>query len=199
MREHIWYPPKNHDMIFRYGAIKDMADVGLSWLTREGLLYQYIRYCETDGDDGFLNEPTETLAERFYADPEQARNALRNLKNFGLIECVGCDRDLYRGNTHIWASTKMLKEMGVDINSIRTIGNKKRAGENILNVPPRGVACKFVKGDAAEAKWSHKQDGQPKAKQASKPKPKPEPEESTESENTFSKIFGFLHNKTIDE
>lgn len=125
-----WYVD-NTDFTFRFGIIRELNAVGVDWLSREGLVYQRIRFWETDGKYGFMVEGEQSMSEYFVGStPEQIRTCLKNLQKKGLVFHVQCDQRVYRNKTKIWMSAVRLAGASTAVEAIKVLAkNQKNTSE----------------------------------------------------------------------
>lgn len=126
--------PKD-DVHLRLGIIKEAQAAGLNWLSQAFLVYQKIRWYETDGKFGFMVAGADTLGEQFGLTTQQTEQILKHLHNVGLIQHIWCDKKVYRNKTRIWMSSVRLRGLGTSAEAIRVIGCGKK-NTNQLSVDP---------------------------------------------------------------
>lgn len=117
--------PKD-DVHLRLGIIKEAQAVGLNWLSQAFLVYQKIRWYETDGRFGFMVASTDTLGEQFGLTVAQTEQILKHLHNVGLIQHIWCDKKVYRNKTKIWMSTVRLRGLGTSAEAVKVIGHGQK-------------------------------------------------------------------------
>ena len=117
--------PKD-DVHLRLGIIKEARAAGLDWLSQAFLIYQKIRWYETDGKFGFMVASSETLGEQFGLKTRQVELILQHLQSKGLIQHIWCDKKVYRNKTKVWMSTARLQGIGTSVEAIKVIGCGKK-------------------------------------------------------------------------
>ena len=130
------------DLFFRKGIIDEARQKGVEWNTIEFLVYQRLRWYETDGKFGFMVASNEHLAEEYGLNVRQVKDALCRLASAGLVVHVWCDKKVYRNKTKIWMSAVRLAGVGTRVDAIKVL-DKNRKNTQVLDLLPSefGTVC----------------------------------------------------------
>lgn len=108
-------------------CIEDAIESGLKMASNEFWVYYKLRVYETHGRYGFSVASVERLAEDTGLTVDQVMNALRELREKGIIFHIVCDKRVYRNRTKIDVTNRWCEERGLDVTKF-IAGNRSLDG-----------------------------------------------------------------------
>lgn len=122
-------------LVFNAKIVLEAEKYGIKFGTGEFLIYQYMRWCETNPQAKYpiMVAGYGHIKERFgFEKEEDVRTALNEMMKKGAIQHILCDERFYRSKTKAWISTEKCK---------KSVGQPtKFVGQptNSTPVPPQG-------------------------------------------------------------
>lgn len=100
-------------LVFNAKVVLEAEKYGIKFGTGEFLIYQYMRWCETNPQAKYpiMVAGYEHIMERFGFDKvEDVRTALNEMMKKGAVQHIICDERIYRGKTKVWISAEKCKK-----------------------------------------------------------------------------------------
>ena len=131
------------NLVLRKGIIREAEEYGIAWNTIAFLIYQRIRWYETDGKFGFMTASEDYLADMYNLTSDQVHKALKTLVAHNAIAHVWCDKSkFYHYKSTLWVSTTKLNEAKVPIESVQIL---KKGSKNAMMLTDNWKTTKYKK------------------------------------------------------